>query len=77
MVAPDITRITLHSGGITMTTQSPCHCGADHHGHLCMLRSNGLHEEIAQVSSDPKFYCFTCGGEANCAENLCDPAPIE
>jgi hypothetical protein len=42
-----------------------------------MLRSNGLQDEIATVTSDPKFYCFTCGGEANCAENLCDPAKIE
>jgi hypothetical protein len=42
-----------------------------------MLRSNGLYDEIAKISSDPKFYCFTCGGEANCSENLCEPAPIE
>jgi hypothetical protein len=42
-----------------------------------MLRSNGLLEEIAKATSDPKFYCFTCGGEANCAENLCAPSKIE
>ena len=42
-----------------------------------MLRSNGLYDEIAKVSSDPNFYCFICGGEANCADNLCEPAPIE
>ena len=65
------------SGGITMTTKTKCRCGADHHGHLCMLRSNGLYDEIAKISSDPKFYCFTCAVEADCAENLCDPAPIE
>jgi hypothetical protein len=52
-------------------------CDTDHHGHLCMLRSNGLHGEIAGITSDPKFYCFTCGGEANCADNLCEPAKIE
>lgn len=42
-----------------------------------MLRSNGMHDEIARVTSDPRYYCFTCGGEAHCAENLCEPAKIE
>ncbi|MDD2581883.1 MAG: hypothetical protein PHR66_07815 [Desulfuromonadaceae bacterium] len=60
-----------------MTTKTTCRCGAEHHGHLCMLKSNGQHDEIARISSDPKFYCFICGGEANCAENLCEPTPIE
>jgi hypothetical protein len=60
-----------------MSTKSPCRCQSEQHSHLCMLRSNGLYDEIAAATSDPKFYCFTCGGEANCAENLCDPAPIE
>jgi len=54
-----------------------CTCGDTTHAHLCMLRSNGKHEEIAIITSNPKYYCFTCGGEANCAENLCEPAPIE
>ncbi len=54
-----------------------CTCGADHHGHLCMLKSNGMTEEIAKVTNVPKFYCFVCGGEANCEENLCEPAPLE
>jgi hypothetical protein len=60
-----------------MANQTKCTCGADHHGHLCMLRSNGKLEEIVRISRDPEFYCFTCGGEANCAENLCEPAKIE
>ncbi len=60
-----------------MTVTTLCRCGADHHGHLCMLRSNGLVDEIATISNKPKYYCFTCGGEANCKENLCDPALIE
>ena len=42
-----------------------------------MLRSNGMHAEIARITSDPKFYCFTCGGEANCADNLCEPVKIK
>lgn len=60
-----------------MENHKKCNCGADHHGHLCMLRSNGMNEEISRVTSDPKFYCFTCGSEANCAENLCGPVKIE
>lgn len=60
-----------------MDKQKKCNCEGEHHGHLCMLRSNGLQEEINKVTSNPKFYCFTCGGEANCSENLCDPAKID
>ncbi len=54
-----------------------CRCGETRHSHMCMLKSNGKTEEIARITTDPKFYCFTCGAEANCAENLCEPAPIE
>jgi hypothetical protein len=60
-----------------MGNQTKCRCGSDEHAHLCMLRSNGLHDEIARITSDPKFYCFTCGGEANCGDNLCEPTEIE
>ena len=54
-----------------------CSCGDQHHGHMCMLKSNGKTEEIERITTEPKFYCFTCGSEANCAENLCEPAPIQ
>jgi hypothetical protein len=64
-------------GGVKMDNQTKCTCGADHHGHLCMLRSNGKHDEIARITRDPKYYCFTCGGETDCADNLCEPAKIE
>lgn len=77
MVATAFSCLIFLSGGLTMTTKTTCRCGTEHHGHLCMLKSNGLHDEIAKVTSDPKFYCFICGGEANCAENLCEPTPIE
>jgi hypothetical protein len=60
-----------------MADQKKCTCGAGHHGHLCMLRSNGMHDEIARITGNPRYYCFTCGGEADCAENLCEPAKIE
>jgi len=59
-----------------MEKRTPCRCGSDSHSHLCMLRSKGLQDEIARITSDPKYYCFTCGGEANCAENLCEPDKI-
>lgn len=60
-----------------MENQTTCRCGSKEHAHLCMLRSNGKHDEISRITTVPKFYCFTCGGETNCAENLCEPAPIE
>ncbi|MBL0225653.1 MAG: hypothetical protein IPQ16_08800 [Geobacteraceae bacterium] len=60
-----------------MAEEMKCTCGAAHHGHLCMLRSAGKLDEIARISTDPEFYCFTCGGEADCAENLCEPVKIE
>lgn len=60
-----------------MESKTTCRCGSEDHAHLCMLRSNGKYDEIASITSEPKFYCFTCAGEANCAENLCEPAPIE
>lgn len=53
-----------------------CTCGDTEHAHLCMLRSNSLLEKIAEITTSPRYYCFVCGGEANCAENLCEPAPI-
>lgn len=60
-----------------MGSYSKCNCGSEHHEHLCMLRSNGLQDRIAAVTDEPQFYCFICGGEANCSDNLCEPAPIE
>ncbi|MBT1071748.1 hypothetical protein [Pelotalea chapellei] len=54
-----------------------CSCQGNHHAHMCMLKSSGNREEIEKITSDPKFYCFTCAAEANCAENLCAPAPIQ
>jgi len=63
--------------GEKMENQKKCTCGAEHQGHMCMLKSNGKLDEIAIVTSAPEFYCFTCGSEANCAENLCVPTKIE
>ena len=42
-----------------------------------MLKSQGLAEEIAHITDKPTVVCFTCGTEANAAENVCAPMPIE
>ena len=60
-----------------MASTTTCGCGATHTGHICMLKSQGLAEEIAHISDKPTVVCFTCGTEANAAENVCAPMPIE
>ncbi|MCM0081426.1 hypothetical protein L4X63_07475 [Geomonas sp. Red32] len=59
-----------------MSTET-CRCGAKHTGHICMLKSKGLVEEIAHITDQPTVVCFTCGAEANTADNVCAPMPIE
>ena len=54
-----------------------CTCGDKHHAHMCMLKSNGLTAEISKITTNPQYYCFTCAAEADCAENLCEPAEIK
>lgn len=53
-----------------------CHCGAKHTGHICMLKSAGLNEDVAHLTDNPTVACFTCGVEANAAENVCNPVPL-
>jgi len=60
-----------------MTDTCQCKCSEKHNGHLCVLHSKGLTEEIAAVTDSPTVVCFTCGREANCADNVCNPMPIE
>lgn len=60
-----------------MESAETCRCGAKHTGHICMLKSRGLNTEIAHVTDQPTVVCFTCGAEANSAENVCAPMPIE
>ena len=60
-----------------MEPTGKCHCGAKHSGHICMLKSRGLTEDIAHVTDKPEVVCFTCGAEANSAEYVCVPMPIE
>lgn len=55
----------------------PCQCGEKHEGHLCMLKSKGLTDEVNHLSQNPTVVCFICGAESNSAENVCEPMPIK
>jgi len=60
-----------------MEAATTCQCGKKHTGHICMLKSQGLTQEIAHLSDKPTVACFTCGAEANSPENVCTPVPLE
>lgn len=51
-------------------------CKGDHEGHLCVLASNNLFEEIKTMTKNPRFICFNCGRVADCEANLCNPMPL-
>jgi hypothetical protein len=52
-------------------------CKGDHEGHLCVLASRGMFDEIKEMASHPQYICFNCGRVADCEKNLCNPMPIE
>lgn len=60
-----------------MESTKICQCGAKHTGHICMLKSAGRLAEIAHITDQPTVVCFTCGAEANAADNVCSPMPLE
>lgn len=60
-----------------MESTATCTCGKKHTGHICMLKSQGLTQEITHITDKPTVVCFTCGAEANSADNVCAPMPIE
>jgi len=60
-----------------MESTTTCSCGAKHTGHICMLKSRGLNQEIAHITDKPTVACFTCGSEANSADNVCSPIPLD
>lgn len=60
-----------------MEPNSVCQCGAKHSGHICMLKSKGLLDEVAHITDHPTVACFTCGTEANSADNVCVPVPLD
>lgn len=53
-----------------------CSCGEKHQGHICVLKSNGKTVEVAHLTENPTVVCFSCGAEANSAENVCEPMPL-
>jgi hypothetical protein len=61
----------------TMTEQKICSCGEKHQGHLCVLKSKGMTELVQHLTENPTVACFICGSEANTAENVCEPVPLE
>lgn len=50
-------------------------CNGEHGGHICLLASKELFEEIKNLTRDPKFICFNCGRVADSEKNLCNPMP--
>ncbi|HOF87067.1 MAG TPA: hypothetical protein PLZ36_03040 [Armatimonadota bacterium] len=60
-----------------MSAEQTCKCEGTHHGHLCVLHSKGLTDAIACVTDTPTVVCFNCGREANAAEHVCVPMPLE
>jgi hypothetical protein len=51
-------------------------CKGDHRGHLCVLVSRELFDEIKELVRHPKFICFNCGRVADSDKNLCNPMPL-
>lgn len=54
------------------------HCKGHHvhHGHICVLISEGKIDEVRELVQSPKFICFNCGRVADDAINLCNPMPL-
>lgn len=52
-------------------------CKGNHEGHICMLASKNLFDEIKKLIKNPKYICFNCGRVANCKKNLCNPMSLE
>ncbi len=53
-----------------------CKCGETHLGHICVLKSRGMTKEVEHLTSNPTVVCFSCGTEANSADNVCEPMPL-
>ena len=51
-------------------------CQGSHEGHLCVLASQELFEEIKKITKSPTQICFNCGRVADCEKNLCNPMQI-
>ena len=51
-------------------------CKGDHQGHICVLASKELFDEIKEITKNPQFICFNCGRVADSEKNLCNPMPL-
>ncbi|ANA40223.1 hypothetical protein [Geobacter anodireducens] len=60
-----------------MAEHTTCSCGEKHQGHLCVLKSKGLMDEVKHLTSSPTVSCFMCGAEANSADNVCEPVQLD
>jgi hypothetical protein len=54
-----------------------CSCGEKHVGHICVLKGKGLMDQVRHLTDSPTVVCFTCGTEANSADNVCAPMPLD
>lgn len=59
-----------------MSEEKKCTNEKGHQGHICVLRSLGLSDEIARLTVNPTHVCFTCGTEVNNPANVCAPMPL-
>ena len=61
---------------MTETAKAACSNPATHHLHICQLKKQGLREEAAARSNDPRYICHNCNATANRAEDLCNCSPF-
>ena len=52
-------------------------CTGSHRGHICVLASKGLFDQIVELTANPKYICFNCGRVAHSKRNLCNPMPLK
>jgi len=53
-----------------------CKEPAQHSMHLCELRKQGRHEDVATLMEDPGHRCYNCNAVAREAQSLCNPSPF-
>ena len=62
---------------ISKEAHMACQCGEKHEGHICMLKSKGMLEEVRHLGENPSVVCFMCGAQAGSADNVCEPMPLK
>ena len=56
-----------------MLTMKQTVCKGEHKGHLCVLASEELFDQIKELTKEPRYICFNCGRVADSDKNLCNP----